>query len=190
MGTEGRGVAMRGFYWLIEGLLAGCGRPGHRGRGRAAGRAMPPAMPGEADRADTVVTPLDPLDEDLAWLASQGIGAVLSLTETPLETGALERHGLVGLHLPVDDLHPPTPAQLEQSLDFIDRQRVAGRAVAVHCLVGQGRTGTVLAAYLIRGGIGPEEALREVRTVCPGAVGSPAQERALHDFATSRDWLL
>jgi atypical dual specificity phosphatase len=172
-------MAMRGFYWLIEGALAGSSRPGQRERLRA-------GAGGEQERAGAP----DALDADLAWLREQGIGAVLSLTETPLAAGALERHGLVGLHLPVDDLHPPTPAQLAQALDFIDWQRVLGRAVAVHCLVGQGRTGTVLAAYLIRGGIGPAEALREVRLVCPGAVGSPAQERALHDFATARDWLL
>lgn len=174
-------MAMHGFYWLIEGGLAGCARPGHR-RGRsAAGNG-----PGPADAP----VPPNPLDEDLAWLRSQGIGAVLSLTETPLTRGALARHGLEELHLAVDDLTAPTPGQLEQALEFIDRQRSWGQGVAVHCLVGQGRTGTVLAAYLIRGGLSPEASLREVRSVCPGAVGSREQEAALHAFATRRDWLL
>ncbi len=169
---------MRGFYWLIEGALAGTSRPGAPGVGRAAGDVQGPA--------DTSAA----LDADLAWLRRQGVGAVLSLTETPLTEGALARHGMEGLHLPVDDLTAPTPFQLEQALEFIDRQRSRSRAVAVHCLVGQGRTGTVLAAYLIRGGLGPEEALREVRAVCPGAVGAPEQERALHDFAKQRDWIV
>ncbi len=180
-------MAMHGFYWLIDGLLAGCGRPGHRGRGRPAARATTPVAPGEADAADAL---LDPLDEDLAWLASQGIGAVLSLTEEPLAVGALARHGMAELHLPVDDLRAPSPAQLDAALDFIDEQRLLGRRVLVHCLVGQGRTGTILAAYLIRGGLDADEALREVRAVCPDAVGSAEQEAALREFAAQRAWVL
>ena len=164
---------MRGFYWLIDGVLAGCSRPGARDRRGPAGA--------EAETA---------LDEDLAWLRERGVGAVLSLTETALPTELLERHALEWLHLPVDDLRAPTPEQLRAALAFIDRQRAGGRRVVVHCLVGQGRTGTVLAAYLIRRGLDADAALREVRAVCPGAVGSSEQERALAAFATARDWIV
>jgi atypical dual specificity phosphatase len=170
---------MRSFYWLIEGSLAGCGRPGHRGR---------PAWTGGSD--PTSPDALAALDEDLAYLRERDIGAVLSLTEAPLPAEALERHGLEGLHLPVDDMTAPTPEQLDLALGFVDRQRALGRGVAVHCLMGQGRTGTVLAAHLIRGGLTPEEALRRLRAVCPGAVESPEQQRALHAFAQRRDWIV
>lgn len=162
---------MRGFYWLIEGVLAGCSRPGHR-------------------RGLTGSTVEAALDEDLSWLKGQGIEAVLSLTETPLTVGALERHELAGLHLPVDDLTAPTPPQLRTALAFIDWHRALGQRVAVHCLVGQGRTGTVLAAYLIRSRLTPAEALWELRTVCPGAVENPVQERALEEFSARRDWII
>ncbi len=165
-----------GFYWLLDGALAGCGRPGRWSRRDGEG----------ADEAAATAA----LDDDLSWLRARGIDAVLTLTETPLLPGALARHGLAELHLPVDDLTPPTPGQLDAALDFIDQQRVRGRRVAVHCLVGQGRTGTVLAAYLIRGGLSPEAALSEVRAVCPEAVGSPSQEVALRDFAARRAWLV
>lgn len=164
-------MGMRGFYWLIDGLLAGCARPGHSRRSDATG-----------------TTAL--LDDDLVWLRQQGIGAVLSMTEEPLAPGAVARHGMAELHLPVDDLTAPTPFQLEQALDFIDRQRSRGRGIVVHCLMGQGRTGTVLAAYLIRGGLPAEEALSELRAVCPGAVGAREQEVALHDFAARRAWIV
>ena len=166
-------MAMQGFYWLIDGVLAGCARPGDRGR-----RGLPEA---EANAA---------LDDDLAWLREQEIGAVLSLTETPLAAEVMEPHGLEVLHLPVDDLTAPTPEQLRLALAFIDRQRAQGRRVVVHCLAGQGRTGTVLAAYLIRDGLTADAALREVRTVCPEAVGVPQQERALADFAAARAWII
>ena len=161
------------FFWLVQGVLAGCSRPG-----------VSPSM--------SLVAGLDhtALSQDLAWLRAQGIGAVLSLTETSLLDEAVAERGLAMLHLPVPDLEPPAPDQFMAALSFIDRQRSLGRAVAVHCLAGQGRTGTVLAAYLIRQGRTSDAALAEVRALCPGAVGSDSQERALHRFAVARDWIL
>ena len=163
-------MALQGFYWLERGVLAGCARPGKRGYGAAEAQTM--------------------LETDLAELQEYGIGAVLSLTESPLDNAVVERFGMAYLHLPVDDMQAPEPEQLDRALAFIDRQRTQGRAVAVHCLMGQGRTGSVLAAYLIRAGRTPEQALRELRAVCPGAVSAPVQERALEAFARRRDWIV
>jgi atypical dual specificity phosphatase len=61
--------------------------------------------------------------------------------------------------------------------------------VAVHCLAGQGRTGSVLAAWLIRGGQAAPAAVAAVRAACPGAIEAVAQESALREFARSRPWL-
>jgi atypical dual specificity phosphatase len=163
MAGDGR---MQGFYWLVEDELAGCGRPG-----------------GRRDDAEL-------LERDLVFLREQGIGALLSLTETPLADGALERHGLVSLHLPVVDLTPPNPDQLQDALAFIDYHLSQDRPVAVHCLVGQGRTGTVLAARLIRDGVPLADALAELRALSPGAIGSPSQERALAEWERSRGWVI
>ncbi len=163
MAGDGR---MRGFYWLVEDELAGCGRPG-----------------GQRDDAEL-------LERDLSWLREQGIGALLSLTETPLPDGVLERHGIASLHLPVDDLSPPNPDQLQDALAFIDFHLSQDRPVAVHCLVGQGRTGTVLAARLIRDGVSLDDALAELRTLSPGAISSPSQERALAEWERQRGWVL
>lgn len=167
---------MRGFYWLIEDALAGCARPG--------GSATRRASTLETDGA------LAALDADLAWLREQGIGAVLSLTETPLDSATLERYELESLHVPIDDMTAPAPEQFDRALRFIDWQRVRGKRVVVHCKMGQGRTGVILAAYLVRLGAPPAEALARVRTVCPGAVGVAEQEHALDAFATRRDWIV
>jgi atypical dual specificity phosphatase len=176
---------MRSFYWLLDGLLAGCGRPGFR---RSGTRPQPGSgrFPAHDDSPEAVAA----LEDDLLWLRERSIGAVLSLTESPLAVGAAERLGLAALHLPVDDLTAPTPRQFEHALAYIDEQTGRGRAVAVHCLMGQGRTGTVLAAYLIRGGAAPDAAIARLRAVCPGAIGVPEQERALHAFARRRDWIV
>src|SRR3954454_11623682 len=159
-------MALERFYWMVPEILAGCSRPGGRH--------------GEEER----------LDADLAWLRVQGIGAVLSVTELPLAGSALAEHGLASLHLPVADLTAPAPLQLRRALGFLDWQRAHGVPTVVHCLMGQGRTATVLAAHLIRGGMSAAEAMREMRAICPGALSSADQERALSAFETRRDWLL
>ena len=92
----------------------------------------------------------------------------------------------IGLKLP----KAKTVNTLDDALDFLDEQRLLARPTLVHCLVGEGRTGTVLAAYLMRGGLTPDHALRELRTACPNAVGSPTQETFLRTFATRRPWLI
>lgn len=158
------------FYWLEPQVLAGCSRPG--------------ARPGRHSAAD------EDLTADLAALRSHGVGALLSLTETALPAGPLAQHGLNVLHLPVPDFHPPSPEQLNLALRFIDEQRAEGRAVAVHCLAGQGRTGSVLAAWLIRDGLGPREAIAQVRSICPGAIEAAAQERAIETWGADRLWLV
>jgi len=132
---------MHGFYWVIEGVLAGCPRPGGRERGNPFERKKE----GRSEEGDR-------LDDELTWLEERGVGAVLSMTETPLAADTLARHTLTVLHLPVPDMTPPTTGQLIRALEFIDEQHTLGKAVVVHCLMGQGRTGTVLAAYLVRGG--------------------------------------
>ncbi|MFM9107850.1 MAG: fused DSP-PTPase phosphatase/NAD kinase-like protein [Chloroflexota bacterium] len=160
---------MHRFYWLDHGRLAGCSRPG--------------ARPGRRDP--------DPSDlaADLAALAAEGIGALLTLTETALPSGDLERAGLHVRHLPVIDFAAPDPDQFVAALQFIDEQQAAGRAVAVHCLAGQGRTGSILAAARIRAGATAAEAIAAVRAVCPGAVESEAQAVALEAFAFERPWI-
>jgi atypical dual specificity phosphatase len=169
-------MSVRNFYWLVEGAIAGSARPG-----------------GEIGRnSDTHpgMTLTESLDDDLMWLKGQGIGAVLSLTETPLSAEALQRHGLATLHLPIDDQTAPTQAELLTALDFIDQQRIAGRGVLVHCRIGEGRTGTILAAYLIRQGATPEQALASLRAIRSGAVSAVAQQEALAAFARSRSWII
>ena len=164
---------------MIEGWLAGCPRPGGWGRGHPCERTKA----GRSEEGER-------LDDALTWLEAHGVGAVLSMTETPLAADTLAQHTLTVRHLPVPDMTPPTTGQLIRALKFIDEQHTLGKAVVVHCLMGQGRTGTVLAAYLIRGGASVAEALRTVREVCAGAVGSPSQERALYAFAERRDWIV
>src|SRR5262249_36908045 len=110
--------------------------------------------------------------------------------EAPLAQEALDRYELAALHLPIADQTAPSPEQFVRALGFIDGQQAQGRAVVVHCRMGQGRTAIILAAHLVRAGITPQEALRCLRPIWPCAVRAPAQERALESFAARREWFI
>ena len=58
----------------------------------------------------------------------------------------------------------PCEASLRRAVEFVAEQRRAGRTTYVHCLAGQNRSGTVVAAYLMREyGWSLEDALAFVR---------------------------
>ena len=54
----------------------------------------------------------------------------------------------------------------------------------MHCLLGIGRTGTMLACYLVaKNEYSADEAIAETRRRRKLAVETPAQEQAIRDFA-------
>ncbi len=120
------------------------------------------------------------------WLAKSGIGTILTLTEDPLPPEWLKGTGVVAGHVPMKDHEAPTIESMEKGAEFIADQLSAGRTVAVHCLAGIGRTGCVLAAYLIRDrGMDAREALRTLREAKPGFV-ERAQEGAVFGYASAK----
>jgi atypical dual specificity phosphatase len=123
-----------------------------------------------------------PDPEAWALLAEEGFRAVLTLTEGP-PPGDPEAAGLELLHVPLEDFGTPAPKDLERCARFIDEQVRRERPVVVHCFAGQGRTGTVLAAWLVLGGLSPEDAVKEIRRLRPGSLETPGQERAIRTFA-------
>lgn len=125
-----------------------------------------------------------PHPTDLDDLRQEGVTAILSLTRKPPfpEPPA----DMKFLHLPVLDMGAPTPDQLAEGVRFLDEVIEGGGRAVVHCLAGCGRTGTVLAAYLVAKGEDPEDAIDRVRRLRPGSIETAEQEHAVHLYAEAR----
>ncbi len=119
----------------------------------------------------------------LRELADRGVTLLVNLHEQAHRSELLARYGLTEVHLPVPDFTPPAPDQLERGVAAIEQAVASGRKVAVHCGAGLGRTGTLLAGYLVKRGLSPRDAIGRVRAVRPGSVETPAQEAAVDAYA-------
>ena len=58
-----------------------------------------------------------------------------------------------------------------------------GHGVLVHCFAGLGRTGTILACFLVAQGMDAAEAIAHVRTRRPGSVEVYSQEFLVYQYA-------
>ena len=128
----------------------------------------------------------DGYEEDWRELRRLGVEAVVNLTLQGIYMDDPEKYGLAFLHLPIANFEPPEPAQVDRFLEFCGEQLAAGRPVAVHCIAGLGRTGTMLACYMVSGGMGPDEAVNWIRRIREGAVETPEQMDAVRAYALRR----
>ena len=149
------GQGPRRFRWIVPGVLAGCPQPG-------------------------VVAPIE---YDLDLLGAVGVTHLITLTERDLPQDLLRIHGLANTHLPIFDREAPSTGQMQMLLVRMQRLLQAGEVLAVHCLAGLGRTGLVLAAWLVRdGGLSAATAIERLRRIDPAYVQTEAQEAFLQQF--------
>lgn len=120
--------------------------------------------------------------DQLKWLRRHGVDILITLTEETVPRNWIDDAGLMSVHVPVMDMHPPTMEQLHQIVSVINKAKAAKMGVTIHCLAGKGRTGTALAAYLVSQGVSSEAAIDQVREQRPGSLEVSEQEHAVHLF--------
>ena len=120
---------------------------------------------------------------ELAFLHSQGIRAVIRMEERTIPADSGDGIDLVDMFELVPDFTPPELEQIQRMIEFIDQQIEEQKPVVVSCFAGIGRTGTVLACYLVHRGEEPVEAINRVRRLRSGSIQTPEQEAAVHQFA-------
>jgi atypical dual specificity phosphatase len=75
---------------------------------------------------------------------------------------------------------------LTYAIDFIHRRITNNEPVMVHCLAGMGRTGTLLACYLVKyQKMSAGDAIQKVREERPGSIQSYPQEEIIFQFEKS-----
>lgn len=91
--------------------------------------------------------------EDLDSISRQGIRAIVNLCGEFCDLHQIEEDsGFDVYYLPVADECAPDLAEMEKALDWMDEALYLDKKVLVHCRMGHGRTGTFVAAYLLRRG--------------------------------------
>ncbi len=141
------------YRWVIRGVLAGGEHPG---------RSVPEAV-------------------GLANLRRNGVRAVLTLTEEPLDEAAVEAADMNTRHIPVADFGTPSLAQLSEGVAYIRERAADDEPVYVHCWAGIGRDRHV------PGGVSGVDRDRRGRggNVGPGAAAGSGGDRRATRSATA-----
>jgi len=161
------------LWWLIPGVLAGM--------------RIPFIHPQRFERRTVL---LNSCEDDLPVLYAAGIRAVVSLLDTPSDVHVYTGTGFTFRCIPIHAGDAPSRAQTMHFVHFVNEQRARNKPVAVHCQGGLGRTGTLMAAYLIAEGQDAVTAIGRVRAAEPNAIETARQVEFLERFARfCRRWM-
>ena len=136
----------------------------------------------------------DACEGDIRRAVRWGAFAVVSLVSTeelklfraPDLGARVKAAGMHWIHCPISDMRAPGKEFFEvwdSVWGNIYRKLRKGGKIVLHCAAGRGRTGTVAALILVSMGVNSKEAIRQVRTVRPGAIESKEQEQYVESLS-------
>ena len=140
------------FSWAMDGKIAGADMPGR----------------------------FSSLESDLEWFFRQGVRVIVTLTESPLPAKSVGRFEY--LHMPIKDMGSPDYREILKFVSFADRMIAKKKPVLVHCNAGIGRTGTMLACFLVSNGFKAAEALDIVKRKRGYGLFTEDQYSAVYQF--------
>lgn len=147
------------FSWVIDNKLAGSGTP--------------------------------MTSEQYKWLIKNNIKSIVTVREFPLPQKWLvdnEKETIINDYkfVYVKDYGVPSLEVLDNIVDYINiKITKEEKPLVVHCAAGKGRTGTILAAYLLKqDNISSQDAIKKIRSLRPGSIQSKIQEEILHEYET------
>lgn len=115
---------------------------------------------------------------EIDWILKQGVKSIVTMTENSLPESWVKN--VKYLHVPTEDFSAPDMEQIDEAVEFIRIRIENNEPVMVHCAAGIGRTGTILACYLVKyQKISAKDAIQKVRKERPGSIQSESQEIAI-----------
>ena len=119
--------------------------------------------------------------KEIEWMQQEGVKSSVTIREEPLNESWVDE--MKYLHVHSNDMGVPEFNDLVYSVDFIHRRITNNEPVMVHCLAGLGRTGTILACYMIKyQKMSAQDAIEYVREKRHGSIQSYVQEEMIFQF--------
>ncbi|KAK7075187.1 Dual specificity protein phosphatase 23 [Halocaridina rubra] len=121
-------------------------------------------------------------NSEITWLVREGVKAIISLSEER-QSPLLARQHMDCYVIPVEEFESPAMEQIDEFIQICDKAALENKPVCVHCRMGLGRTGVMLACYLVKNyQQTAQEAIRNVRLMRRYSIETREQERAVQDY--------
>jgi len=134
------------------------------------------------------------LPQHFQYYVEHNIHTLVTLTEfkPPMHNAPDDIH-LDNIFMPVIEFEPPSIEQVKDFIGIVNKAKEKREAVCVHCHWGRGRTGVMLAAYLVYMNsrstdqadkrLYPRKAIAKVRTMRPHSIETPEQEDIIWKYS-------